>query len=305
MRWFSLALAALVLTGIASHAEDAPTGKIVYPRKEGNHYTLHVMTGDGTGDRALTSEAGADCAFPAWSPDGKRITYTSMTTGNGEQFKVCVINADGTERLTVNTPSPRSGLSSWSPDGKLIAFASGDQRPNVYVSEPNGNGLKQLNPEGSGGFGTFWMPDGKKVGYTRFEGNAEPSGKIVLVAPDGTGEENLTQEPAFAIAGANALSPDGKRLAYIVMNPQGMKVGLRVWDMVAKSENFIMDLDTDQSSQIASIPLAAWAPDSKSLLLSIKTEKGYGLFKVSDDGKTRTRLTPEGVDCLSGSWTTK
>ena len=29
---------------------------------------------------------------------------------------------------------------------------------------------------------------------------------------------------------------------------------------------------------------------------------GSELFRVSEDGKTKTRLTPEGVDCLSGAW---
>jgi hypothetical protein len=40
-------------------------------------------------------------------------------------------------------------------------------------------------------------------------------------------------------------------------------------------------------------------------LLPIAGEKGRGLYRVSLDGKTKTRLTPDGVDVFSGCWTAK
>jgi dipeptidyl aminopeptidase/acylaminoacyl peptidase len=71
------------------------------------------MNADGTNPKRIaTGEA------PVWSPDGKRIAFT---TGTG----VFTINADGTEeRLVLGADPPYSlVLPSWSPDGESLAFA--------------------------------------------------------------------------------------------------------------------------------------------------------------------------------------
>lgn len=38
-------------------------------------------------------------------------------------------------------------------------------------------------------------------------------------------------------------------------------------------------------------------------LAALKLLALTGLFLVSDDGKQKRRLTPEGVDCFAGAWT--
>ena len=299
MRWLSLLLLGPLALAGSVRAADTSGGEIVYPRKTGDGYRLHVMKADGTGDHELPGQTAVLNIFPSISPDGKRIVYMTAASLNPQQHQVALINVDGSGATTVNAPSQRAGLGAWSPDGKQLAFAAGEQRPDLYVSDAQGNGVRKLNQEGSGGIGAFWMADGKRLGYTKFD-EKDHSGQLVIVNADGSGEEVICKD-TMPIAGANALSPDGKKLLYVVLDMQGKKGGLRCWNFEAKSESFLLDLELATGNEFENIPVPAWSPDGKSFLLPMRTDKGIGLFRVSEDGQTRIRLTPEGVDCLSGT----
>jgi TolB protein len=61
---------------------------------------LYAMNIDGSNVTRLTNDPGFD-RFPAWSPDGQRIAFTSSRDGNDEIY---IMNADGSglTRLTNN-----------------------------------------------------------------------------------------------------------------------------------------------------------------------------------------------------------
>ena len=86
-------------------------GKIVFETSTGG--AIYTVNGDGSDLNLITS--GID---PAWSPDGKQITYARW----GATFPgLYVINADGSnEHLVYGSNKIRSPR--WSPDGKQIAF---------------------------------------------------------------------------------------------------------------------------------------------------------------------------------------
>src|SRR5688500_2091278 len=114
MRWsLLLLLTALALTATARAA--APGGLIVYPRREGDGFKLHVMSGDGTGDRLLAGQTANVNVQPCWSADGKRIAFTSSDRVGAQQHGVAFVSADGTGLTAVNAPSQRAGLAAWSP----------------------------------------------------------------------------------------------------------------------------------------------------------------------------------------------
>lgn len=83
----------------------------------GGRTLLSVMKPDGSRRRVVAG----DGLGPSWSPDGRRIAFSSARTGYG----IWVVNADATglTNLTPKGPGAVAGPA-WSPDGKRIAFYS-------------------------------------------------------------------------------------------------------------------------------------------------------------------------------------
>lgn len=118
-----------------------------------NNVEIYVVRTDGTQLRRLTFTKGdvdtlGDDSFPAWSPDGKRIAFSSNRTGDGE---VWIMNANGTGQRRIAGLSLRDDWApSFSPDGSQIAFNSLDAvgATRLYVVRPDGSALRSLGVAG-------------------------------------------------------------------------------------------------------------------------------------------------------------
>jgi TolB protein len=111
-------------------------------------------------DRKVLTQAGLN-AWPAYSPDGRRIAFASSRDGD---FELYVMNADGTgvRRLT---HSPGLDIRpAWSPDGRRIAFTSNrDGNFEIYVMNADGSALRQVTHHLERDDYPSWHPDGKRL----------------------------------------------------------------------------------------------------------------------------------------------
>lgn len=82
--------------------------------------SLYLMNADGTGQKPLTTVPGSDFE-PAWSPDGRRIAFTSVRDGNKQIFLLDV-NSLAITRLTDASLDIESSQPAWSPDGNMIVY---------------------------------------------------------------------------------------------------------------------------------------------------------------------------------------
>jgi Tol biopolymer transport system component len=78
------------------------------------------MQSDGTDVRRLTTSCGMD-SHPHWSPDGKRISFTSRRDGN---YEIYVMNADGSDPQNLTRHPERDDFAAWHPSGKQLVTVS-------------------------------------------------------------------------------------------------------------------------------------------------------------------------------------
>jgi TolB protein len=106
-----------VIKGEAPAFVDADT--IVYKGCLGNNCGLIACRLDGSAARQVTDNLSD--TNPAASPDGAKIAFMSLRTGN---WNIFVMNRDGSHVVNLTPDNCNAGLPAWSPDGRSIAFAS-------------------------------------------------------------------------------------------------------------------------------------------------------------------------------------
>jgi TolB protein len=87
---------------------------------EGTLVNSEIMTmrADGSDVVNLTRNAWFD-GWPAWSPDGRRIVFSS---NRGDLFKLYVMNADGSEPRQITDGGHSDVRPQWSSDGASVIF---------------------------------------------------------------------------------------------------------------------------------------------------------------------------------------
>jgi tricorn protease len=142
----------------------SPTGKRVAVEARGEVFTIPAEKGDV---RNLTNSSASADRDPAWSPDGKWISYFSDRSG---EYRLYIEAQDGLtppREITLDNPT-HYYMPSWSPDSKKLLFT--DTGLHVWVldvatgkakivgSDPWMVPQRTLNP--------VWSPDSKWVAYS-------------------------------------------------------------------------------------------------------------------------------------------
>ncbi len=120
---------------------------------------LFVMGADGSGVTPL-SDLPAVPDRPAWSPDGRRLTFAAEGDGNAELY---VVGVDGSAPTRLTTEPGADGEPAWSPDGTTIAFASNrDGAAQIYTVDSDGPSVRKLTTEPRN-FAPSYSPDGSML----------------------------------------------------------------------------------------------------------------------------------------------
>ncbi len=119
-------------------------------------YKIDVDSGNAT--RLTDAKVGRESS-PAFSPDGKRISY-SYSPGKGQPSSIVIENVDGSNRQSWSSSGGNDYWPEFSLDGKTIIFARsayyGNYSPiaqphphswDVYAGDSNGTNLRRLTHE--------------------------------------------------------------------------------------------------------------------------------------------------------------
>ena len=141
---------------------------------------IYLISSDGSGLTQVTRDAAANF-YPSWSPDGRRLAFSSNRDGDWDIF---VMDVDGSNvRQLVNSPG-LDDKPQWSPDGSRIGFATTRSgTPELRAVDPATGVEEPLLPQPVSGINPAWTADGSRLAY-----NVVTSAgfDIAVVAPDGT-----------------------------------------------------------------------------------------------------------------------
>jgi eukaryotic-like serine/threonine-protein kinase len=138
------------------------------PRESYTDASLFMINADGKGLIQLTNIPGADLE-PAWSPDGKRIAFTSIRDGN-QQIYLFDVDTQSVIRLTEPDVNIENSEPAWSPDGRQIAYmAKRVGTYQVWVMSDTGQDNVQLVRSGQSlwDYAPAWSPDGKVIVFNQ------------------------------------------------------------------------------------------------------------------------------------------
>ena len=195
----------------------SPTGARVLVEARGEIFTIPAEKGDV---RNLSHSSGSAERDPAWSPDGKFVSYFSDRSG---EYKLVIEAQDGiTPAREIALPHPTHYYTpSWSPDSKKIVYtdtnlkvwvldvASGQTK--IIGNDPWMVPARTLNPT--------WSPDSKWVAYSS---RLKSLYHAIFIANVDTGETKQVTD-ALADSVWPAWDASGKYLWFLASTEFGLK----------------------------------------------------------------------------------
>ncbi len=155
--------------------------------------------------------------YPAYSPDGRRISFMSRRSGSDE---IWICDGDGSKTLQLTSLGGAAIYGpSWSPDSQSIALtvAQKGMREDIYVVSVNGGVPRRMTTDPAEDKWPYWSHDGKWIYFSSTRSGREEIWKM----PASGGEAvQITRNSGDS----PQESPDGKFLYYMKGWPEAVSV---------------------------------------------------------------------------------
>jgi dipeptidyl aminopeptidase/acylaminoacyl peptidase len=204
----------------------------LYTRETGTPdvWQLMVANADGTNERPLGPPVelepdwgvtGSLDGWVSWSPDGTRTAGVDVS-GQGT---LVIANIDGSPSRVLDLDLSPDSIS-WRPNGQELVFRGETFAPDgetasagLYIVGADGTGFREILPRTYSGSAEHWQnpalsPDGTKIIYTQWAGDAYPGGHLYVVDVD-TGDVRMLEfDGAIESDYFAEWSPDGSQIVF-------------------------------------------------------------------------------------------
>ncbi|HEV7350424.1 amidohydrolase family protein [Telluribacter sp.] len=265
----------------------SPDGKTIAFDLLGDIYTLPIGGGKAT---RVTSGMSFD-THPRFSPDGKKILFTSDKSGAENLWWIDLVKQD---TVQVTKDKDQSFFAAaWTPDGEYIVGARGRRNIKLYLFHRNGgSGIEMIEkPEKLKTIDPVVSPDGRYIYYSERTGgwnyNAQlPQYQIGVYDRENGKMRTITSR--YGSAFTPTLSRDGKWLVYGTRFED--KTGLMIRDLHTGDERWLAyPVQRDEQESIATmgvLPAMSFTPDNQAVLASY----GGKIYRIPVAGGTATEI---------------
>ncbi|HEX8030237.1 MAG TPA: PDZ domain-containing protein [Vicinamibacterales bacterium] len=255
-----------------SNISVSPTGKRVLVEARGEIFTIPEEKGDV---RNITNSSGSAERQPAWSPDGKWISYFSDKSG---EYKLVIESQDGVgipREISTVSSAPSAAQKAafyytpvWSPDSKKLLYT--DTNLNVWVMDVATGQAKAVGNDPwmvpNRTLAPSWSPDSK---WVAFASRLNTLYRAIIVANVDTGEKQQITD-GLADAMYPVWDASGKYLWFLASTDFGLA---SQW----------LDMTSYGREETFALYLAVLNKTSPSPLLP-ESDEDPGIGARSDDG---------------------
>ncbi len=245
---------------------------------------VFLMDYDGARVRRLTNTGTINLA-PAWSPDGRRLTFLSYLA---RKPSIYLLSDDG----DVTTLHPAGGELNSAPDfapgaDQLVFSSDRDGNSEIYLYDLSRNSETRLTRHPGIDTAPCWAPSGREIAFT-----SDRSGtpQIYIMSADGSSVRRLSWEGRYNESAA--WSPDGGRLAFVSRIKGRFEIVIH--DLSSGEEKIITSGRGNKENP-------RWAPDGRHLVFASNQSGMYSIYTIRDDGTQQRRLT-RGMPSWTPDW---
>lgn len=278
--------------GTWTSLDVSPDGKTIVFDMMGDLFTVPIAGGKAT---AVTQGIAFD-SHPRWSPDGKKILFSSDRSGAENIWWIDLEKKDTfqvTKERDQNFPS-----AAWTPDGDYIVYSKGKMNVQLYLVHKDGGAGTQLisMPANLKTIDAAVSADGRYVYFSRRIGpwsyNADlPQYQVGVYDRENSKISTITSR--YGSGFTPVLSKDGRWLVYGSRYED--KTGLVLRNLATGDEKWLAyPVQRDDQESIATmgvLPGMAFTPDSKAVVAAY----GGKIHRIPLDGSAPAEI-PFSVD---------
>jgi TolB protein len=255
---------------------------IAFASDRSGNKEVYLMDWDGANQRPITGHKSISLS-PGWSPTGKELAYVSYFSGSPGIYLVDLASGNKTPVITNGTLNISP---SFSPDGSKMAFARsiGQGNTEIFVSNRDGSGLRQLTHASGIDTNPAWSPNSRDIAFTS---SRTGTPQIYIMDAEGTNLRRATFEGNYN-DGAS-WSPDGTRIVYASRRRGVFDVAIA--DVVTLESRLLTNSGGSHETP-------SFSPDGRKIVFASKrsssSQSETQIFVMDSNGSNIRQLTNQG-----------
>jgi eukaryotic-like serine/threonine-protein kinase len=209
----------------------------------------------GSPDRSsltqLTSSLEGDYD-PTWSPDGKRIAFTSLRNGKSS---IWLLNLDDNSLLEMSNSRYPDKHPAWNPKSMQLAFVRQAPYSQIWYMTDNGRPQNQFTFSGAvNNLWPAWSMDGEVVFYSQTD--ATPSNAVPILAYQRYEDRYNKQESRIPAKPTGDFGP----VAEVDPSPDGFWLAYESWPDGNNHDIFMMSINGSNQNRLTTDPAYDFGP---------------------------------------------